>query len=91
VIAAVYSDGGVVGGSRSEIGGVWAWRHVDEEGWHVAQYHGITRGPTTNNVQEFEALVRCLEALPDGWSGLVCCDSEITLGRFFNGWAVRGI
>lgn len=91
MIAKVYADGGVLGASRSEIGGTWAWRHVDEDDLHVDYAYGISRGPTTNNVQEFRALLYCLEALPEGWSGVVCSDSQITLGRFFQGWATQGI
>ncbi|MDE3077486.1 MAG: hypothetical protein KGJ86_18865 [Chloroflexota bacterium] len=45
----------------------------------------------TNNQMEFVALVLGLEALPDGWSGAVCSDSQVTLGRFFKQWKLDGI
>lgn len=45
----------------------------------------------TNNLSEFVALARCLRSLPDGWSGDVYSDSQITLGRFFRGWRCEAI
>lgn len=42
-------------------------------------------GAVSNNHMEFLALLKALEFLPDGWSGTVCSDSMITLGRFFVG------
>lgn len=48
-------------------------------------------GPVTNNITEFYAILAGLESLPDGWSGRVCSDSRITLGRFWWSYAMRGI
>jgi hypothetical protein len=45
----------------------------------------------TNNMTEFMGLLTALEALPRGWSGMACSDSEITIGRFFLGWHLRNI
>jgi ribonuclease HI len=47
---------------------------------HVYPYKLET---VTNNAMEMLALIACLEALEDGWSGRVCADSMITLGRAF--------
>lgn len=45
----------------------------------------------TNNATEFYAVLDALEALPDGWSGNVCSDSSITLGRLCRSYALRNI
>lgn len=96
-IIAVYADGGVIGRNPSEIGGTWAWCHVDADGEYIQCASGVIRPAqiglpaVTNNVTEFAALARALRALPDGWSGEVYSDSRITLGRFFEGWKLEGI
>lgn len=98
-IIAVYADGGVVDRNPSQLGGTWAWCHVDAHGWRVDVNSGVLTpfadggpGPTIgNNQAEFYALLLGLEALPSGWFGDVCSDSNNTLGRFFKGWATNGI
>lgn len=54
--------------------------------------HGLPASePISNNVMEYYALARCLKVLPERWSGPVYSDSRITLCRFFEGGANRGI
>lgn len=95
-IIAVYADGGVIGVNPSPIGGTWAWCHVDATETRIACDSGVTLPrPTcpliTNNLTEMIALVRGLSALPEGWSGAVYSDSQITLGRLFEGWKLNNI
>lgn len=40
----------------------------------------------TNNITEYLAALNALEALPSGWSGNFCSDSQVTLGRLFDDW-----
>jgi ribonuclease HI len=94
----LYADGGVIGVNPSRIGGTWAWRLVDAAGRVKDQASGdFLCGDingyraVTNNFTEFLALVNGLKALPDGWGGLVCSDSAVTLGRLFSGWKMAGI
>jgi hypothetical protein len=47
--------------------------------------------PITNNFTEFLAMLHALEAMGEGWSGYVYCDSMLTLGRFFQGWKNKNI
>jgi hypothetical protein len=43
----------------------------------------------TNNLSEAAALYDALRFMPDGWSGTIISDSDVTLGRFFRGWNWR--
>lgn len=96
-IAAVYTDGGVLGSSRSEVGGSWAWVGVDADGLLRAGEYGTLRPAVhgldsiTNNLSEFYAMLKALESMPAGWSGRVCPDSQVTLGRFFWSWKLAGV
>jgi hypothetical protein len=99
-ILAAYADGGVIGRNPSLVGGTWAWCHVSTDLRVVADpyLYLVQRGsglllpekvggiPVSNNHSEYYALARCLKELPEGWSGTVYSDSQITLGRFFLGW-----
>lgn len=105
MIAAVYSDGGVIGVNPSPIGGTWACCLIDECGTTAESCSGyvwpekvgdwvpwcVETPEVTNNQTEFYALLSALERLPDGWSGRVCSDSAITLGRFFRGFKLTGL
>jgi ribonuclease HI len=97
MITAIYADGGVIGASRSEIGGMYAWCHVDAADRRIAHDSGLVLPhevdlPTvTNNLTEFIALLQAMEALPAGWRGTVHSDSWITLQRFFRGAKLNGI
>lgn len=87
----VYADGGCINSNPSQIGGTWAWCMVGEDGYVVAYSSGVVRGYATNNQMEMVALCKALRYLPKGWSGLVCSDSEVTLGRLFRGHAMNNI
>ncbi len=97
ILAAIYADGGCVGSNPSLHGGVWAWCGVTAEGQMVVSDSGLIlpgdvgMPAITNNLSEYVALVRALEYLPDGWSGRVCSDSSVSLGRLFRGWKHTGI
>jgi ribonuclease HI len=104
-ILAVYADGGVIGRNPSAEGGTWAWCHVNTSrlvvpvvsvcivasGKGYLHPRDAQTEKVTNNQTEYWALLQCLKALPDGWSGPVYSDSAITLGRFGNGWKHDGI
>jgi ribonuclease HI len=92
MITAIYCDGGVIARNPSPVGGTWAWCHVDAAGARIAQGSGVLPVPgTTNNVAEFCAAVLALEAAPDGWTGRLCSDSQVTLGRLCWGWKLTGL
>jgi ribonuclease HI len=93
---AVYADGGVIESNPSTFGGTWAFCQVDASGQRILERSGVipfasVGWPITNNFSELTALIEALESLPDGWSGLVHSDSQVSLGRLFKGWALRGI
>lgn len=96
-VVAVYADGGVIGRNPSLIGGTWAWAHVDAAGERIATGSGVVEPETagvpaiTNNYTEMIAILNGLAELPEGWAGIVCSDSKITLGRLFWEWKWTGI
>ena len=45
----------------------------------------------TNNHTEQIAICHALEAMPDGWSGTVYSDSQVALGRVFEGWKLNNL
>lgn len=96
MITAVYADGGVIQRNPSPLGGTWAYVYVGADDQQIAHDSGIVLPRQnlpliTNNLTEFVALVKALEALPAGWSGQVLSDSQVTLGRMFLGWRLSGI
>jgi ribonuclease HI len=99
-VKAVYTDGGVIGRNPSTVGGTWAYCFVDapgpQGGTRVAWASGLEpcvddSEPVTNNLMEYIAVLKALEALPPGWSGNLYSDSQITLGRVLRSWATNGI
>lgn len=93
---ALYADGGVIGSNPSKLGGTWAWCWVSASGERIRTGAGLVLPRTslpliTNNVSEYVALVKGLESLPEGWSGTVYSDSQITLGRLFEQWRCTGL
>lgn len=101
-IFAVYSDGGVIQKNPSDIGGTWAFVQVDGDGQVIAERSGVIpaddtygarvlAGRVTNNLTEFVALLKAVESLPAGFSGVIASDSEITIGRFFRDSPCAGI
>jgi hypothetical protein len=88
--AAVYADGGVILQNPSPHGGTWAWCWTDAplplEGTITRQDSGLLVPAAdgelvTNNQTEFFAVMAALRSLPDGWSGMVYTDSQVTLRR----------
>lgn len=92
MIVAVYCDGGVIEKNPSPYGGTFAFCAVDENGQRVYKRSDVLPNAylqvdaCTNNLSEMWALMAALEYLPQGWSGKVYSDSQITLGRVFWGW-----
>ena len=86
----VYADGGCILANPSPHGGTWAYVHVAADGSaerKVRAMSGIVParkfgGPVTNNAMEFMAVLKALEALPDGWIGTVLTDSQVTITRW---------
>lgn len=95
LVSHLYCDGGVIEKNPSHIGGTWAWCGVDINGNRVIGDSGYVPSPKgrliTNNHTEQIAIVKALEAMPDGWRGTVCSDSMIALGRVFQGWRQRNL
>jgi ribonuclease HI len=92
----LFCDGGVVSHNPSELGGTWACTLV-WNGHRIVEMAGAitpvdAQMPAiTNNLTEMLALVRGLLILPEEWSGTICSDSQITLGRAFMGWKWKNI
>lgn len=87
----LFVDGGVIIKNPSTVGGTWAWRLVTDdivvrEGSGVITPQQAEMATISNNLTEMLALVRGLQALQSTWRGDICSDSQITLGRAFNGW-----
>ena len=96
IIGSLYCDGGCICKNPSPYGGTWAYVLTDERDEPLSEASGLILTeeigfPVTNNLSEFIALVKALEAVPPLWAGRVCSDSNVTLGRFFKGWKITGI
>jgi ribonuclease HI len=100
VPTALYCDGGVIMRNPSPYGLTWAAVLVykgDDSMEYTRRRSGcfvstvLLGGKATNNQAEYYAMLMGLSGLPDGWSGPIYTDSQITLGRFFLGWATNGI
>lgn len=87
VIAAVFTDGGVIGKNPSEVGGTWAFCHVGADGKRLRDGCGVVQPSdvglpaVTNNLTELLAAVLALEGLPEEWEGTFHTDSLVTLYR----------
>lgn len=96
MIVAIYTDGGVIGKNPSKLGGTWAWCGIDEQDQHVWSDSGVLKTQpnlklVTNNHMEQIAIVKALEAMPDGWSGKLHSDSMIALRRVFRRARTRNL
>lgn len=89
-VVAIFADGGVISKNPSQIGGTWAWCGIDADGNRIVERAGAVAAPAsrpiTNNHTEQIAITLALEAVPEGWNGIVHSDSMIALGRVFKGW-----
>lgn len=90
---ALYTDGGVIGRNPSQDGGTWAWVRTvsnspepEENASGVLLPDTICQSQVTNNNSELYALLRGISALPEGWEGDVCSDSQVALGWYFWKW-----
>jgi ribonuclease HI len=87
-ITHVFADGGCILANPSAYGGTWAYVHVDLAGDRKLDGRcGVITSssfgaPVTNNAMELYAVLRALEGLPDGWTGIVATDSQCTLQRW---------
>lgn len=83
----LYCDGGLLSANPSSQGGAWAWCQVDPFGKMATSKSSIVIPadiglPTvTNNLTELLAAVEGMSSLPDGWSGTIFTDSQVTLLR----------
>jgi ribonuclease HI len=93
----LFCDGGCVKANPSPYAGTWAWCYV-VDGEMVYNQSGIiypkafNSKTLTNNQSELVALLAGLSFLPLDWIGVVKSDSQVSLGRVFQGWKFkRGI
>lgn len=95
IVTELYTDGGLIDRNPSKLGGTWAFVAVNGNGAPLYTGYGYVPSPEgreiTNNHMEQIAIIKALESVPDGWSGKVCSDSQIALGRVFMGWATRNL
>lgn len=96
-VVVLYTDGGCVYKNPSPFGITWAWCGISRDGKMALYESGLietnktTYGLLTNNQSEQIAIIRALEAMPDGWEGLLCSDSQIALGRTFRGYKTKNL
>lgn len=90
----LYTDGGVIGINPSGIGGTYAYCLIEDDKIILSDAGVIipnSGNRITNNHSEFTAALMGLEALPDGWSGNLCSDSQVTLGRLRSDWKLNNV
>lgn len=88
----LYADGGCVLKNPSEIGITWAYCLVDADDKLIRSDYGfIAFKGGTNNQAEMISCVIGMESLPLAWCGTLASDSKITLGRLFEGNAVKNL
>ena len=89
----LFADGGVIKENPSPYGGTWAFRLLaprtpgyelldEQSGVILPEQVG---GDVTNNQTEMFSVLMGLQTLPYYWQGVVCSDSNVTLGRLFRG------
>jgi ribonuclease HI len=94
---ALFADGGVIGRNPSTVGGTYCYVALDGAENVLDLAGGVitpaeARMPAiSNNLTELLALVAGLEAMPEGWHGTVYSDSQVSLGRLFQGWKITNI
>ncbi len=95
-VVSLYADGGVIKKNPSPFGGTWAFCGVNAAGERVIEQGGAvpTRDqahPITNNQTEQIAIIKALEAMPEGWTGTIHSDSFTALSRVFENASVRNL
>ena len=93
-VTTLTTDGGVVGKNPSDFGGTWAFVATDKDDnlvFYRSGFYQAVGQPTTNNHTEMFAAIMALESMPEGWSGTLVSDSQITLGRLFEGWRNKNL
>lgn len=95
MIVALYADGGVILKNPSPVGGPWAWCGVDENNKRVIARVGFISNhengkPVTNNLTETIAILQAIEAMEQGWSGVIYSDSQIAVNRVMS-WGENGV
>lgn len=91
----LFTDGGCVGPNPSPIGGTWAWTLV-KDGEQIRCGSGVLTAakvgvPVSNNVSELYAMLRAIQALPEGWKGHIVSDSFVTICRRFPASKMNGV
>lgn len=88
-IESVFTLGEDLTWPKTEVGGVDSQAtYIKHDSGFIPNYLDVK---LTNNVMEYAAVVFALEAMEDGWSGVVYSDSLITLGRIFGDWRNKGL
>lgn len=94
-----WCDGGVIDRNPSSTGGTFGFVIVNEKGISIHADSGSFQpedmhvAQVTNNQSELLAMVMTLEWAQDHHIGLryLYSDSQITLGRVFDGWAMNNV
>jgi ribonuclease HI len=94
----LYTDGGVIVKNPSVHGGTYAWVIVDEDrvihrGSGVYDPNDMGTQTVTNNQMELLAVLLGLQAAQGRKIKIrqIRSDSQITLGRLFQGWSLKNI
>lgn len=84
MVQKLYADGGLIGRDNpSYYGGTWAWVLTEDDD-AIERNHGIVQpidislDAVSNNNAELIAAIEALEAMPRGWNGFLCTDSQVT-------------
>lgn len=88
-VQSLYTDGGLLGRNPCSLGGTWAWCHVTDDviinhDSGIVEPHEIKMPAVSNNITELLAMYHGLDALPNGWDGIVCTDSFVTMRRIMS-------
>ena len=92
----LYTDGGVIRKNPSPIGGTYAWILLDggsvmDKGFGTISPDRMGTLFVTNNQTELYAVLKGLDAVYKDEVIKICSDSQITLGRLFEGYAFNNI
>lgn len=85
-VSLISTDGGLIGAPGKAEGVTWAYVHVNKHGIVIKKESGYDLRLKTSPQAESLALIKALEALPEGWSGTVEGDCEYSMHVVFNLW-----